>query len=473
MGKYSRLGKNTLFVFIGNFGSKVIAFLMLPLYTKWLSVEDYGIVDMINVYVTLLLGVVTASIAESVFVFPKDQKMKIQKEYFSSGIFISFCFLSITGLIFIATKLLSGFFNFSNVFTNNIWFIYGLIISSFLLFYVQHFIKGLGKMKLYSSIGIVLTLSIAIFSFLLIPELGVYGYLIATMLAYSISALYSIVISKSYSYFLFSSIKKHRYIEMLKYSIPLIPNGLMWWFIGYFNRPLLEEYTSLEAIGLFAVANKFPTLIVMMFSVFLSSWQVSALEEFNKNHYREFYNKVLRILLFGLSFFSITLALSSKWLITLVVDQEFHKSWVYIPLLTIPPLLQAVSSFSTVNFAAVKKTKFVSYGSLIGAIVSVLSNFMLIPIFGLWGAIFSIIISYTFMALARVSFAWKYVKVDFLYKNIVTIGIPFLISLLITFYSDCLYKNLLILVLFFAFIFVNREFVIYLKNNDLKKIWRR
>lgn len=52
MGKYSRLGKNILLVFIGNVGSKLIGLLMLPFYTRWLSVEDYGVTDVISVYVS-------------------------------------------------------------------------------------------------------------------------------------------------------------------------------------------------------------------------------------------------------------------------------------------------------------------------------------------------------------------------------------------------------------------------------------
>jgi O-antigen/teichoic acid export membrane protein len=48
MNKYRRLGKNTLFVFIGNASSKLIGLLMLPFYTRWLSVEDYGTTDIIG-----------------------------------------------------------------------------------------------------------------------------------------------------------------------------------------------------------------------------------------------------------------------------------------------------------------------------------------------------------------------------------------------------------------------------------------
>jgi O-antigen/teichoic acid export membrane protein len=78
MGKYSRLGKNTFLVLIGQTGSKLIGFLMLPFYTSWLSVEDYGTIDIINVYVILLLSIGTACIAESIFIFPKGRLISIK-----------------------------------------------------------------------------------------------------------------------------------------------------------------------------------------------------------------------------------------------------------------------------------------------------------------------------------------------------------------------------------------------------------
>ena len=79
MGRYSRLGRNSLFVFCGNAGSKIIGLLMLPLYTRWLSVEGYGITDIIMVYVTILSYFVTCCMAEAVFVFPKGADKEIQK----------------------------------------------------------------------------------------------------------------------------------------------------------------------------------------------------------------------------------------------------------------------------------------------------------------------------------------------------------------------------------------------------------
>ena len=90
MNKYKRLGKNTLLVFIGNAGSKLIGLVMLPFYTSWLSVEDYGVTDIINVYVSFLVSIVSCCIAESMFIFPKGRKWR-SKSNISLQVLFLYC----------------------------------------------------------------------------------------------------------------------------------------------------------------------------------------------------------------------------------------------------------------------------------------------------------------------------------------------------------------------------------------------
>ena len=82
--QYKRFGKNTLIVFVGSFGSKLISFLLLPLYTRWLSVEEYGTADLVSSYAALLLVLVSACIMDAIFVFPKGAPKDQQTKFFTS-----------------------------------------------------------------------------------------------------------------------------------------------------------------------------------------------------------------------------------------------------------------------------------------------------------------------------------------------------------------------------------------------------
>lgn len=165
MGKYTRLGKNTVLVFLGNAGSKLIGLLMLPLYTSWLSVSDYGVTDIINVYVTFLLGIVSCSISEALFIFPKGQTKKIQKIYFTTAIVFASLAYILYALFSLVASSFSCFFDKTNSFMNNIWLIWGLLGATMFQQIIQQFVRSIDRMTIYSITGIVLTVATAVFSF--------------------------------------------------------------------------------------------------------------------------------------------------------------------------------------------------------------------------------------------------------------------------------------------------------------------
>ena len=432
MSKYKRLGKNTLFVFIGNFGSKIIALLMLPFYTKWLSVEEYGFSDVIIVYATFFLGIVTLSISESVFIFPKNKKKSIQTSYFSSGIFFTLLCFVITALLFFIVKNVFLYNNISNSFTEYTWFIFFVIVSMFLQKYLQQFTRSIDKMGVFATSGIVLTALIAGLSFMLIPLFGVYGFLYAQIGANIFTSLFTFIASKSYSYLSFKKINKELYKEMVIYSIPLIPNAIMWWFVSSINRPLMELYLGVYAIGLFAVANKFPSILYTVYNVFGNSWQISVLEEYDKKGFSDFYNKMLQIIYAVLLLSAFCISLTGEWIVELFTDEKYLEAWRLIPILSLSIIFSSISSFVGTNFSAHKKSKYFFYSSIWGAIASIALNMILIPMFGLIGVALAVVLSHFVMALTRLIYSWKFVKVVNLKKYIfLMIYLIFIISVVL------------------------------------------
>jgi O-antigen/teichoic acid export membrane protein len=468
MGRYSRLGKNTLLVFIGNAGAKLIGLLMLPFYTRWLSVEDYGTTDIISVYVSLLLGLVTACIAESVFIFPKGQSTENQKSYFSSGLVFAFLALLLTAFLFKTTNVIFEYKDISNSFSKHSWLIYGLLVTTFLQQYIQQFTRSIDKMKVYSVTGIVLTGSTALFSFLIIPKWGVFGYVFALILANLTASIYSFLFSGSFKYLAISTIRKATCMEMLKYSIPLIPNGIMWWLVGAFNRPLMESYLGMHAIGIFAVANKFPGVLSTIFAVFATSWQISVLEEFGKDGYSNFFNKVFRLLVSGLLFFFFVITISSKLIVSIFTTADFYEAWKYIPILVLGVVFSSISGFAGSNFSATRESKYFFYSSIWGAGAAIVFNFILIPKLGILGAAISVPLSFTVMAVARIIYGWKYVKIE----NIPLYLLMFIISVLaiiVMIYMQTVWlKYFLTALLFSLFLCIN-----YGLKKEFLKLYQR
>ncbi len=409
--KYKTLGINTILMMVGTIGAKVINLIMLPFYTKWLNATQFGLADTVTIYATLLVCIVSLCIECGVFVYSKDKPIQDVKCYFSSGLF----FLGVSSVIVALLFYLLGN-NFSVWRTilpseKVLWEILLLLLSNVFLVYVQQFTRSINKVLVYSITGILVTACTAFFAFLLIPKYNVDGYVLSFVLANFVAILFCFFLSKSFLFFSLRAFRLSALKEMLKYSMPLVPNAIMWWIVSSLNRPLLAENYGFREIGLYAVANKFPGFLTIVFSVFNSSWQISVLEEFGKKDYGKFYNNLFRFMVVSSSVILIFLTIFAKSIVKIFASAEFYDAWKYIPILSLGVLFLNVSGFVGANFSAVKKSKYYFYSSVWAAIVAIALNFLLIPKYGLWGATMSTMLSFGVMAVARIIYSWKYIHI--------------------------------------------------------------
>lgn len=473
MSKYKRLGKNTILVFWGNAGSKIIGLILLPFYTKWLSVDDYGTTDVIRVYVAFLMSFVALSVQEAIFIFPSGQTKNRQCSYFSSGLVFSFICIAVFAVIFVIIDRFFIFYNIENSFSRNISSIFFLLVFTFLQAFIQNFIRSINKMAVYSLTGIVLTISTAFFSFIFIPNQGVKGFIFSLIIANFIATLFSFVVSGSYQYFnLFkANIKDCK--QMMKYSVPIIPNGIMWWLVSSVNRPFLESTVGMAGIGLYAVANKLPGLINMVFGIFNKAWTVSVLEEFNKKNYNYYYNQILKIVFSMQIILSIIIALFAKYFIYVFTESDYYESWKYIPLLTLGVLFSNMSAFIGSNFLATKKSKYFFYSSIWAGVSSIILNVLLVRYFKIWGACIAVVGSHLVAMLARIFFSWKYNKINNLHYFILSFSINLVVILVVMIPLNLLFKWLCIILCIFLLLYINRDLAKEYVSKIILKINRK
>lgn len=446
--------------------------MLLPFYTRWLSVEDYGTTDIINVYVTFILSFVSCFIADAIFVFPKDQEICKQKEYFSSGLFFFVFSSCITALLFVIVDYIANVYFWVNSFIDNLWLIYGMIVAIFLQQLIQQFTRSIDKIRIYSITGLVLTILTALFSFLLIPIYGVLGFVVAMILSNLLAALYSLLASKSYHFISLDCISLKSCREMLRYSIPLIPNGIMWWMVFALNRPFLENYLGIHSVGVFAVANKFPGILTMLFTVFVTSWQISVLEEFHKDDYRIFWNKIFKYVVILLFVIFFVISLCSKYLIVLFVSSDYYCAWKYIPMLALSAVFSNISEFIGCNFIAVRKSCYYFYSTIYGAVVALIFNIVLIPLLGIWGASLSILFSFIIVMLTRLYYSRFYIRINNICVYLFLILLSLLLLGSVLFLSGwLLYLSASVLFLSFMVLYWGafKEFVLYVSKTICRK----
>lgn len=452
--KYKTLAGNTGLLFVGTFGSKMISFVMLPFYTSWLSIEDFGTSDIINVYSTILVAIVSLCIAEAVFVIPTGRNFDDQKKLFSSSLVFGLASASVLVLLYYLVHIIGRNLSFS--FFTNIGYITLLCGTTIYTSIAQQFCKCINKIRIFAFAGIINTLCVAALGFILIKPLGLIGYVESLVIANVFTFCYVMFHAKLYKYITISAVSKDYLRELLKFSIPLVPNSVIWLIVSYINRPIMEAYMGITAIGLLSLANRFPTLIATLYNNFSNSWQISVLQEYGKEGYEKFYNRTCLGVFCGMCFCVSLMALVIEPLIHLFFNENYYPVIDYIPWLCLSTPFMALASIVGANFSAIKQSKYFFYSSIWSAVSALIFNAILIPFIGFWGVCIASVMSFFVGAITRIYYAEKYVKLKnnimYVLFSIITIA-----CLLISHFSQSsIWSFLIILLQLGAIIFYPR-----------------
>lgn len=377
MERNKKLFSNSIIFTIGNLGSKFISFFMVPLYTYTLTTSQFGTVDLLITTVNLFLPIASLSLFDAVFRFAMDNDVD-NAQVLTSGV-LTDIFL---GLIVILLWPLLSLFHISYL----SYFIV-ILLATALFTLLQNFARAIGKSVTYAMAGLINAITFAIFNiiFLVVLKIGIEGYLLSYLLAIIISLVYVSCSVKVWRYIKKDAYSYHLTKRMLAYSIPLIPNSLAWWLTNDANRFFILTFVGVAGNGLYAVANKIPTIINMFFNVFTQAWQISAVDEFYSKDNSEYYTSVftfLQSLLFVLvGVFIVVL----KPFMSLFVSPSYFISWKYVPLLLIMAVFSNMSAFLGTTYLAAKQTKGILVTTILGMLVNLCFSFLLTPRIGIYG----------------------------------------------------------------------------------------
>ena len=256
---------------------------------------------------------------------------------------------------------------------------FGALLAAFILAARVHalcaqFIRAEGHTTLYAVQGLLNTaLYIALnVLFLTVFRWGVMGYLLSTVAADCLSALFLICRERLWRQ-LRPAPRAAPWRQMLAYCVPLIPTAVFWWIMGVSDRYLVKWFVESDANGIYAVAYKIPTILTILATVFMDAWQLSAIAESgDRRAQARFYARVWD------AFFSL--------LIRLLAAESYYDAWRYIPILTLSMIAAAFSNFMGSVYVVTKKSTASLWISLAGAAANIALDLFLIPRIGVQGA---------------------------------------------------------------------------------------
>ncbi len=383
---------------IGNLGSKLITFLMIPLYTYFVEKpSEYGYFDLCLQVCLLMFPIVTLQLRDGAFRFLLDTQDTNERTriitftYRTLGISI----LSTTVLTFVVSLLYP---------IDYMWSTIALMVVMAIYEFLAQVTRGLGNNKAFIAVGLIASFGICLFSIIFVAwlKMGIKGIFLANILARVMSIVIVELKMRTFSQFFNLKIDlKDISVQMLKYSIPLIPVALCWLLTTTSDRFFVKYYLGLEMTGIYAIAVRFGGVIHTLSNIFLQTWQENAIQQYNSQDRDDFFSKVFNYYIYVLCLvliaFTFTLKICYGW----IVGSNYQESLEYLYLINVSTTLFAITVYFELPYQCAKDTKRAIPSIILTAAISILMNFILTPLLHIYGVILTSIISYMTLIIYR------------------------------------------------------------------------
>lgn len=370
---------------------KAISFFLLPLYTTYLTPDDYGIVNVLTSTTALLTFLYTFSIqaASSRFHYKYNRNMKLVKKIWGAN----FIFLLLNSFVWVIITICTYNYILIYLIGDDISFMPCVLIClingslSPIFLYYQIYLQTSQKAKLFAINNflyfvLALILNIVLVVFFEMKALGILCSMLTTTIVFSIYAFF--YLRKEICLTLSWKIVK----RSLQYSIPLIPHSLSGWLDGMLDRIFINRIINLASVGLYSISYQFGMVINMLgfgINQAYTPW-------FFKNHDsvegRRKIVDVSDLAIAGLIFIGFFVALFSQEILVLMTAEKYHSVWPTIIILVFANLFDCLYYFY-VAVLFLDKTKVLSCISISCSIINCVINYFLISHYGYIGAAFS------------------------------------------------------------------------------------
>ena len=452
MQKYKYLIKNIGLLTISKFGSKILSFILIPLYTNLLTTTEYGTYDIYSTTVSLMIPILTIQVVDSVVRFSLDENnnkayvfsLGLKRVLFSSVI-VAICVLLNwkLGIIPILAEYPICFF---------------LMYSTEIVYsLLSQFCRGIERINDLAIAGIINSASMLGFNilFLVSMRMGLRGYFYANAIAYIMPAIFIIVRVRIWEYVCLDCDKSLEK-EMYMYSRPMVFNNLAWWVNNASDRYIVTWLCGAAANGIYSISYKIPSLLNVFQEIFSQAWTLSAVKEYNRKD-SEFYKNVYEVYNVVMVLTCSGLIVFDKLIARIIFAQEFYSAWMYAPFLMLSVLFGALSGLIGGIFSAAKRSDVFAKTTILGASVNTVLNIGLVYIVGPIGAAIATLVSYILVWAARLNEANKIIGFAINLKRDIAAYLLLIIQSIVLFLDiEFIWKNVFLVTLLVIIIIIYR-----------------
>ena len=416
------LFKNVLIFAVCSFSSKIVSYIILPLYTSAVSDAAYGIIDLLTVVINLVVPVFSLCISDWLLRYVSRRKDDATK-CFTIGLktlFTGFVALSFFAPLLFLIPSIENYF---------VYILIGYLLSAGTLL-ITYFLRSIDRVYVMAlgSIISALTTLLLTFVFYKYSILSINSFFICQFIGLFIGLLFDFLFAKLWRYFKRIEVTSEDKKEIKEFCLPLIPNSLFWWLNSSLDKMCIILLLGIGMSGRYSAASKIPSLLTIFATIFQQAWALLVYKQNSKSSNSSFEFKTFNAYSGVLCLGACVLAFLSKPIAMLLLKGEFFDSWPLISILVVAFVFSTLSTFIGTYFSANKNTKILLISSLISCLTNIIANFTLVPFFALVGAAIATCIASAVNFYIRLSLCIKYKYI----KNSITLWmwcLPFVMLL--------------------------------------------
>ena len=415
------IARHSVIYGLSNVLDRMVGFLMLPVYTRFLTPSDYGIMELIYMTTSIISLVVGLGVEAAVGRFYFDYADEGQRKKVISTAIIGYgamVFAVILAMIPFASpmaRLVLDSAEYADLFEIALL----TLALGIVLPIVYAYMRVRQKSFQYMITKVMMTaagLGMNIY-FVVLAKMGVYGILMSNLLAHLIfTVVLNIFTLKQTGFRVDYKLLK----EMLKFGLPLIPSNISAYIVQASDRYFVKQYGNISMTGLYAMGYKFGTLVnQFVTSPFIQIWSPRRFEYFGKEGYELIYARIFTYFCILSLFAGLLISLLSKEIIRFMATEPFWAAYKVVPIVTLAYIIFSFHYHFNVGIMMKKATKYIAYVNVTNGILNLVLNFILIKKYTIWGAAVATLLCFIFKSSMTYYYSNRLYKIRMEWRRIV------------------------------------------------------
>ncbi|SFI86589.1 lipopolysaccharide biosynthesis protein [Thermoflavimicrobium dichotomicum] len=409
------------FAFV-NIGNKLLAFVLFPIFIKYLSVNEYADWGITNTMMLVIsYFVILGSDAALAFYYHDVKTNEERKGYLTATILLS----CLAGIIFILAFFLLREPLSSVIYqagTKNQWVLFTALVAT-MFSVINQLLLGYLRLERRKWVFVIFSIlnmagsSLVSIYFVMVLHQGLQGIFYGQLLGQGVVMVGLLLLLYRH----FTVHVRMPYLkDLLQYGVPLLPTLMAFWVINTTSRLFVYYMISPKSAAIFDAASRVASYIVLLTASFQLAWRPFSMSIKDREDAPQLFRMLAKgvlivgsLVVMGFSFIAEPMM---KWLAG-EQKPEYFEAYRYMWALSFSTVLNALHLIIGVGLFFHKKTPIVSRVFMQAAGIYLLGSVTLIPLFGLWAVCMMNILVYLLINLFLYRENQKIYPVDFRFRS--------------------------------------------------------